>query len=56
MLPKVLPIQKALKDGIPMAIKLGEFRKSTYKAGGKVIEVPNSTFAHKPKFFLSVSA
>ncbi|AKF25823.1 hypothetical protein YH65_10825 [Sulfurovum lithotrophicum] len=24
-----------------MAIKLSEFRKSTYKAGGKVIEVPN---------------
>ncbi len=41
MLPKVLPTQKALKDGIPMAIKLSEFRKSTYKAGGKVIEVPN---------------
>jgi len=41
VLPKVLPIQKALKDDVPMAIKLSEFRKSTYKAGGKVIEVPN---------------
>ena len=29
------------KDGVVMAIKLSEFRKSTYRAGGKAIEVPN---------------
>jgi len=29
------------KDGITMAIKLSDFRKCSYKAGGKVIEVPN---------------
>ena len=32
---------KSIKDGVQMAIRLSEFRKSTYKAGGKVIEVPN---------------
>ena len=41
MLPFSVTHVKASKDGIAMAIKLSDFRKATYKAGGKVIEVPN---------------
>ena len=41
MLPFSVTHIKASKDGIAMAIKLSDFRKATYKAGGKVIEVPN---------------